>query len=595
MASDRQPKRLLIIVTLFIFYALVLSPFTTAWALGSASYSAGLEFGKQYGVQIMQNISGLKETATQRGLDYERLLAYARKSATLYQSILPEKMEWMAGVSQGAQIPYADLLIFNTVDRGIKGFQGECTTVMAQGKALKGGTGSIIVKNRDLGTNTLSEIGLHQAAQLPKDAVYRAAYIDIPNVAQTYKFIGSRTAGRWGYGMGINEHQVAVADNDAPSRDKMDWKASLHDNDVVRLILERAKTARQGVEIATKLVETYGQAWNGIMFEIGDPNEIWVVEVTGRRWAAKRYTDTVAVRTNQYQLTDNYDLASDDLISFAVEQGWVDKGVKRINFRGVYGTDTLYPNDNELKARKPIPAIYSAQQRYARAMDLMQAMAGRVEVSLLPAVMRDHFDEYQLPSGKTINMEQVPFYSSKYADWTQREWVIDTPKEDQVDVHMYVRGICGHDIGWLRTASSAILVSRPNVPGDLGLMLHAYMNPCQSTYVPFYVGITELDARFASLEAAVKFESIRTRAFGNHGLFHAAIRRAFDPYETRMLSELQSVEERYRALVKAGKQKEAAASLTAYVLDRCVEAFNLADLAQDNMSRAAYKASRWSR
>jgi hypothetical protein len=90
MALDRQPKRLSIIVTLFIIFAVVLSPFTTAWALGSASYSAGLEFGKQYGVQIMQNISGLKQTATQRGLDIDRLLAYAKKTATLYQSILPE-------------------------------------------------------------------------------------------------------------------------------------------------------------------------------------------------------------------------------------------------------------------------------------------------------------------------------------------------------------------------------------------------------------------------------------------------------------------------------------------------------------------------
>jgi dipeptidase len=561
----------------------------------TSSYLSGTQFGRTYRVNIMKNISALKETSVQNAIEYNRLKAYAKVTENLYRSILPEKIEWIRGVADGAQIPYEDVLIFNTADRGIKGFQGECTTVMVNGKALKAGKGSIVAKNRDLGTNTISEIGLHHAAELPKSSIYRAAYIDIPNVKATYKFIGSRTAGRWGYGMGINEHQVAVADNDAPSRDNMDWKAGLHDNDIVRLVLERAKTAREGMEIATKLAETYGQAWNGIMFEIGDPNEIWVVEVTGRRWAAKRYTDTVTVRTNQYQLTDDYDMASKDLVSFAIEKGWAKKNTKRINFRKVYGTDTLYPDDNKLENRKSLESIYSAKMRYARAMKLMKSLEGSVDVGAIPRIMRDHYDTYTLPSGKTITMDQVPFYSSPFADWKKREWVVDKPGKDDVDVHMYVRGICGHDIGWLRTASSAIMVARPYVPGDLALMLHAFMNPCQSTYVPFYAGITELDPRFSTLQAAVTFEAVRTRAFGNYTLFHKAIRKAFDPYETRLFSGIPAIEKQFVDLSAEGKKKEASAALTSYVLDRSVEVLHLAESAQDNMSREAYNAGRWSR
>ncbi len=245
---------------LFIFWVLLLLLFNPVWASASPDYQIGKQFGQSYSSQIMQNIDSLKKISAMHGLDYGKLIEYAKKTETLYQSVLPEKIEWIKGVAHGCGIPYEDVLIFNTADRGIKGFQRECTTVMAQGKALRAGKGSIVVKNRDLGTNTLSEIGLHQAAELPKNAIYRAAYIDIPNVPKTCKFVGSRTAGRWGYGMGINEYQVAVADNDAPSRDTMDWKAGLHDNDVVRLILERAKTAREGVDIATRLVEACGQS-----------------------------------------------------------------------------------------------------------------------------------------------------------------------------------------------------------------------------------------------------------------------------------------------------------------------------------------------
>ena len=40
-------------------------------------------------------------------------------------------------------------------------------------------------------------------------------------------------------------------------------------------------------------------------------------------------------------------------------------------------------------------------------------------------------------------------------------------------------------------------------------------------------------------------------------------------------------------LAGAGKQKEAVATLTTYVQDRCIEALRLADEAQDQMSRAA--------
>ena len=64
-----------------------------------------------------------------------------------------------------------------------------------------------------------------------------------------------------------------ITDNDALSRDILGFKQSLHDNDVIRLVLERAKTVREGVRIVGQLVETYGQAWSGIMFEIGDPYE----------------------------------------------------------------------------------------------------------------------------------------------------------------------------------------------------------------------------------------------------------------------------------------------------------------------------------
>ena len=69
--------------------------------------------------------------------------------------------------------------------------------------------------------------------------------------------------------------------------------------DLVRLALERATTAREGVEVITALLEAHGQGggcaegddWtyhNG--FLLADRTEAWVLETAGEWWAAEVIT-----------------------------------------------------------------------------------------------------------------------------------------------------------------------------------------------------------------------------------------------------------------------------------------------------------------
>jgi len=118
----------------------------------------------------------MKSTAQLRGTDFSRVFALAKENETLLATILPEKLEWMHGVADGSRIRYDDILIYNTADRLMTGFVGECTTFIAQGNVLASGGGSLIAKNRDLGPNE----------------IYKAAYIDIPQAPRTYSFVGSR-------------------------------------------------------------------------------------------------------------------------------------------------------------------------------------------------------------------------------------------------------------------------------------------------------------------------------------------------------------------------------------------------------------------
>lgn len=584
------PKRFKLYTTLFCILCLVMVNNACSSTQDMTSYGKGVAFGRQYSAEIRNNIDMMLARARETKADMAQVTGYAMESEALYKELLPEKVQWIQGVAQGSGISYELLMLFNSVDRMVTGFIGECTTFMAHGKALASGNGTIIAKNRDLGSQALSEIGLHEAAVHPKGKLYKAAYIDIPEAEKTYQFIGSRSAGRWGYGMGINEHQVIVADNDAPSRDLLGFKKSLHDNDLVRLVLERARTAREGVDVIAAIVPKFGQAWNGIIFEIGDPNELWVVAITGPRWVAKKYTDTVTARSNQYQIGDDYDLAAPDLVSFAVEQGWVPAGTKRINFTRVYSTDQLYPENNELDKRKNVEKLYNTEMRYQRAMALLKAQQGQLAPKDFMTFARDHYDTYTLPGGKTIEMNQTPFYSSGVMEW--KEWLSHEPENVMMDKHMFIRSVCHHGVGGA-TAASGIMIARPGVPGELGAMIHAFMPPCNSVYIPFYVGVTDIDNRFKGPQAAAAFQMIKARTFTQYNRYHNAVRKAFDPFEATLFTQMADAEKMFIETVKASKHAEATAQLTGFVQDKCIEALNLAHMAQDNITRAAKASSTW--
>src|SRR5574344_2374203 len=246
---------------------------------------------------------------------------------------------------------------------------GNCTTLMAQGKAAQGG-GLILAKNRDQAYMTPSSVIVQPHKKYPAGASCKTVTITLPQAAETYALTGCGSAGAFGVAFGINEKKVAVACNDANSRDELTYEQGLSDNDLVRLILERASTAKEGLEIAIKLTETYGQGYHGDTYEIGDAEGVWVIETTGKRWAAKHYADTVLARANQYELTDDYDLCSADLISFAQKMGWAQevKPNGRINFRQAYGGDKLDAVKEEpLSKRAGSATLYESNKRHARA------------------------------------------------------------------------------------------------------------------------------------------------------------------------------------------------------------------------------------
>jgi hypothetical protein len=104
---------------------------------------------------------------------------------------------------------------------------------------------------------------------------------------------------------GVNESGVA-AGNEAiyTTLDPRPAEPGLPGIDLVRLCLERAHTAAEGVEVITNLLEAFGQGGSGhegvdrpywSSFLVADGAAAFVVETSGREWAVDAVTATRAL------------------------------------------------------------------------------------------------------------------------------------------------------------------------------------------------------------------------------------------------------------------------------------------------------------
>jgi dipeptidase len=190
----------------------------------------------------------------------------------------------------------------------------------------------ILGKNSDREPNEAQAI-VRIPAQKHVEKSLRCTFIDIPQVAETYEVILSKPFQMWGAEMGANEHGVAIG-NEAvftkiPFRKKNDGLTGM---DMLRLALERSRSAEAALEIITELLETYGQdACGGYKnrrfyyhnsFIIADAREAWVLETADRHWAAKKVEGAYSI-SNGLSIGEDFDRLSIDAAEYAREKNYV--------------------------------------------------------------------------------------------------------------------------------------------------------------------------------------------------------------------------------------------------------------------------------
>ena len=248
-----------------------------------------------------------------------------------------------------------------------------------------------IVPRRQHPTGATLTVGGTASSRLPGEL------IQIPQVPQTFRYISmdysyfSGLPGPLTNG-GLNEYGVAVRDVALSSRSELvemtpKPQRGVNYSEVARIALERARTAREAVDISVELIKRYGDfSYGGNSHVFADSNEGWVLlTFPGGKglWVARRlgpneiwlnwrgYTGFGYVQTLPANLRDNPDyLASDNFVSFALEQGWYKPGDgKPFNVISVYSRERQAADPTAVEARQVEAAVRSA--------------AGKVDVQLL--------------------------------------------------------------------------------------------------------------------------------------------------------------------------------------------------------------------
>ncbi|MFL5358541.1 dipeptidase [Archangium sp.] len=298
----------------------------------------------------------------------------------------------------------------------------------------------------------------------------------------------------------MNEHQLTISESTFTGRKELEGPAGIVDyGSLIYIALERAKTAREAIQVMTDLVAEYGYASTGESFSIADPKEAWILEMIGKGagqkgavWVARRLPDGYISahanqsRIQQFPLNDAENaLYSKDVISFAREKGWFKGADKDFSF-----ADTYHPFDFE-SMRFAEARVWSIFRRAAPSAGLgADFVDGSVPGKRLPlwvkpdkklavqdvmGLMRDHFEGTPLDMAKDVGAGP---YAVPYR-WRPMTWEVDGKK------YLHERAISTQQTGF-----SFVAQMRSWMPSPVGGLLWFGVDDTFTTvYTPVYAGV----------------------------------------------------------------------------------------------------------
>lgn len=329
---------------------------------------------------------------------------------------------------------------------------------------------------------------------------------EIPQPAHTYSVIGN-----------INEFQLAISETTFGGRRELGSQdgAIMDYGSLIYVTLQRAKTAREAIQVMTDLVAEFGYYSSGESFSIADPEEVWILEMIGKGqgekgavWVAQRIPDGfISGHANQARITtfplnDSKNcLYSTDVISFAREKGWYKGTNKDFSFSDVYApVDFGAARFCDARVWAGFNKVASGMETYTEYAKGVIEHGGenefpnnRIPLWIKPdkqlsvqdvmGMMRDHFEGTELDMTKDLGAGP---YGLPYR-WRGLTWEVDS-----------VQYCNERAISTQQTGFSFVAQCRNWLPDPIGGILWFGVDDAYSTcYAPMYCGITEIPECFA--------------------------------------------------------------------------------------------------
>ena len=306
----------------------------------------------------------------------------------------------------------------------------------------------------------------------------------------------------------MNEHQLVIGETTFGGRSELENPDGLlHYWHLMQLALQRAKTAREAIEVMTDLVDEHGYRSTGESISIADPNEAWLFEIIGpgpggkgAQWVARRIPDGYVcahanmARIGEFPLDDKKNcLYSENVISFAVEKGYYDpESGKPFSFKDAYNP----PHPEML--RYASTRVWSLFRRAAPSKELSvdyhRGVVGaepyplwikpdkKLAVGDVFSLMRDHYEGTDFDMTKGV--DAGPYGTPNR--WRPITWEVDDAK------YAWERPISTQQTGF-----SYVSQSRSWLPDAVGGVLWYGVDDTYTTcYIPLYCGIDDIPPSF---------------------------------------------------------------------------------------------------
>ncbi len=386
-----------------------------------------------------------------------------------------------------------------------------------------------------------------------------------------------------------NEHSLFITETTFGGRPELeDPKGGIDYGSLIYITLQRAKTAREAIDIIVELANTYGYCSSGESFSLIDTEEAWIMELIGKGpedkgivWVARRIPDGyVSAHANQARITtfpwDDPEncLYAPDVADVARKFGWFDGKNEDFSFAEAYApADFSALRGCEARVWAFFRTVAEGMDKYEdyamghnpnNRMPLWVKPTEKVSPKLLMDCMRDHYEGTKMDMTEDIGAggEGCPY-----------RW---RPMFFEVDGQEYCneRATATQQTGFWLVGQAR--------PGKVGILWFGTDDAATSPLTPIYVTATEVPeclregngtmlkysdtSMFWITNRVAQFAYLRYNTVGKH------VREYVDRWENTMLETVPAMDAK---IGSAKNPKKAAKVATELSVENAQAIFNI--------------------